>query len=192
MFQNLFRKLMSYSSSCDDGGAGTYNCDPCPLGDSEFAGVRGVALIKETYLATLLAAPTLAATWTTGIASGDIIIVPMTRGTFEPGEPAELPGFGDQKTSNGPRTMTLNWSDPNYKYNYGFYNGFSKLSSYIPAYRTSSLVHIFDKTAKLTGSDPVEEDIDARVVWNGVAVVISENLPSKHDASALSTVFSCN
>jgi hypothetical protein len=188
----LPRLFFSYSSSCDDGDIGTYNCDPCPLVDSENGGVRSIFFVKKSALATLLAAPTLEATWTGLIASGDIVIVPMTRGSFDPGTPAELPGFGDNKISYGPRTMTLNWSDPNYKYNYAFYNGLTKLSNYVPGYRTSSLVHIFDKTASLVGSDPVEEDIDTRVVWNGVASVISDNLPSKHDASNLSDVFSCN
>jgi hypothetical protein len=192
MLNNLLRKFLSYSSSCEDGSLGTYNCDPCPIVDSEFARVRGVALVKESYLPTLLAAPTLAATWTTGITAGNIIIMPFTSGSYDPGDPTELPGFGDVKSTSGPREMQLNWNDPNYKINYGFYNGFSKTTSYVPAFRTSSLIHIFDKPAQLTAKDPVEDDIEARVVWQGLAKVTSENLPSKHDATNLTAVFKCN
>lgn len=192
MFNTILRKFLSYSSSCDDSSLGTYNCDPCPLVEREFGRVRGVALIKDSYLATLLAAPTTAATWTTGITNGSIIIMPFTAGSYDPGDQKTLPGFGDIKESYGTREMSLKWTDPNYKINYGFYNGFSKTQKYVPAFRTSSMVHIFDKAAQLTAKDPVADDIEAGVVWEGYAKVISENLPSIHDAANLMSVFKCN
>jgi hypothetical protein len=105
MFTNLFRKFFSYSDSCDT-VLGTYNCDPCPLPDMEFGRTRGVALIKKSYLPTLLAAPITAATWTAGIAAGNIIIIPMTAGSYDPGDPKELKGYGDNKSSYGTREMT--------------------------------------------------------------------------------------
>ncbi len=192
MKHNFLVRFFSYSSSCDDGDLGTYNCDPCPLVDREFARVRSVALVKKSYLATLLATPTVEATWTTGIASGDIVIIPTTSGSYDPGDQKTLKGYGDNKESYGTREMTLSWFDPNYKINYGFYNGLGGASNYVPAFRTSSLVHIFDTTAQLTGKDGVADDLEAEVVWNGQAKVISKNLPSIHDAANLSDVFSCN
>lgn len=192
MFNNLFRKFLSYSSSCDE-GIGTYNCDPCPLVDREFGRVRKVALIDDDYLATLIAAnPTLAASWTAGITAGKITIIPMTAGSYDPGDPKELKGYGDLKSSYGTREMTISWFDPNYKINYSFYNSINKATNKVPAFLTSSLVHICDKAATISAKDPVEDDLESEVVWNGIAKVISDNLPSLHDASNLSSVFQCN
>jgi hypothetical protein len=191
MFNTFLRKFYSYADSCD-AALGTYNCDPCPLVDREFGRVRGVALIKKSYLATLLAAPTVAATWTTGISAGNIVIVPMTAGSYDPGDQKVLKGYGDNKESYGTREMTVNWFDPNYAINYAFYNSLADVTDYVPAFRTSSLVHIFDTTASLTAKDPVEDDVEAEVIWNGIAKVISKNIPTIHDAGNLSTVFACN
>jgi hypothetical protein len=190
MFEIKIRKFYSYADSCG-AALGTYNCDPCPLVDREFGRVRGVALIKKSYLATLLAAPTAAATWNTGVTGGNIVIVPMTAGSYDPGDQKTLKGYGDNKESYGTREMTLSWFDPNYAFNYAFYNSLADVSDYVPAFRTSSLVHIFDTTAQLTAKDPVADDLESEVIWNGIAKVISKNLPSIHDAGNLSTVFVC-
>jgi hypothetical protein len=138
-----------------------------------------------------LAAPITAATWTAGIAAGNIIIIPMTAGSYDPGDPKELKGYGDNKSSYGTREMTLSWFDPNYVNNYGFYNSINGASDFVPAFRTSSLVHIFDTTATITAKDPVADDLESEVVWNGIAKVISKNLPSKHSAANLANVFKC-
>lgn len=192
MFNNLLRKFYSYSSSCEDGVA-DYNCDPCPLVDREYGRVRKVALIDEDYLATLIGAnPTLAASWTAGVTARKITIIPMTAGSYDPGDPKELKGYGDLKNSYGNREMTVSWFDPNYKINYPFYNSIKNATNKVPAFLTSSLVHIFDKAATITAKDPVEDDLESEVVWNGIAKVISDNLPSLHDASNLSSVFQCN
>jgi hypothetical protein len=58
-------------------------------------------------------------------------------------------------------------------------------------FRTSTLVHIFDNTATITAKDPVADDLESEVVWNGIAKVISKNLPSKHSAANLANVFKC-
>jgi hypothetical protein len=167
-----------------------YDCLTCP-DEREFGRVRSSALIHKSYLATLMADPTDAQLWQDGIDQGLIRIIPITAGSVDPGEPAQLKGYGDIKTYNGPREQTLNWFDPNYKNNYAFYNGMTNVKSWVPAYRTSSLVHIYDKVASLTAKDPVEDDIDSEVVWNCVAKVSSINLPSSHDASALESIFDC-
>lgn len=183
---------MSYYNSCDDQEIGVYNCDLCPTADPEYGRVRSVALIKKSYLATLMANPTTASVWNTGITGGNIVIVPMTAGSYAPGDQKEVQGFGDQKSTYGTREMTLTWKDGNYKLNYAFYNSLANLTDWVPAFRTSSLVHIFDKVATITGADGVDDDIESLVVYTGTAKVISRNLPSKHDASNLGSVFSCN
>lgn len=167
-------------------------CHDCPGGSvREFARTRSTGFIKQAYLATLLAAPTTEATWTDGIADGDIIMCPKTSGSFDPGTPKELKGFGDRKVSYGPRTMKLNFNDPDYADNYAFYNEITGRTDLVPFYRTSSLVHIFDRVATIFASDPVADDLEEEVTWNVVCEVVSENLPSKHSTSAIASVFSC-
>ncbi|WP_346236760.1 hypothetical protein ABDK00_014015 [Niabella insulamsoli] len=155
---------------------------PCPGGrEPEFGRVRQSGFIKEGYLSTIIAAAVNLSTWLTawetGIAAGDIIVLPETSGSFDPGTPAELQGFGDRPSSNGPRTQVLSVNDPDYKLNYNFYNDLANRTDLVPFYVTSTLIHIFDKACTAYASNPVEDDLNAQIVWNFQATVISENLP---------------
>lgn len=181
---------MSYSIYCGE-ELGAYVCNDCPDAEREFGRVRSAALIHEDYLATLLAAPTLAATWQAGIDDGSIVIIPMTAGSFDPGDPAQLKGYGPHKNSNGPREQTLNWFDPNYGDNYSFYNTLTNVKNRVVAYLTSSKIHIADKPATFNPKNAVEDDIESEVVWNVAAKWTSVNLPTVHDASALTAIFAC-
>lgn len=185
--------MMSYASTYGCGGTdAVHTCHDCPDGRvREFARVRSGGFIKKAYLATLLATPTTAATWNTGIAAGNIIMLPETSGSFDPGDPKELKGYGDRKSSFGPRTMKLVINDPDYIDNYAFYNEISGRTDLVPFYRTSSLVHIFDKAASVKAKDPVADDLEEEVVWNVESEVISSNLPSKHVTTDIEAVFSC-
>lgn len=89
---------MSYASNCEEELGSHVDLD-CP--DREFGRVRSVAIISKAYLSTLLANPTDPAVWQTGIDSGDIDIISKTAGSFDPGEPKALKGYGDNKESNG-------------------------------------------------------------------------------------------
>lgn len=189
----LPRLQMSYASTygCGEDEA-LHVCHDCPGGRvREFARTRSSGFIKKAYLATLLAAVITPSTWTTGINNGNIIMCPETAGSFDPGTPKELKGFGNRKVSYGPRTMKLSFSDPDYVDNYAFYNEISGRTDLVPFYRTSSLVHIFDTEATVVASDPVADDLEAEVTWDVVCEVVSQNLPSKHSISAISSVFSC-
>ena len=187
---NFFKSMLQRMPyNCDD-ELGAHTCDPC-TSDREYARVRSVALIAKSYLATLLATPTIAATWQTGIDDGSIIIIPDTRGSFDPGDPAQLPGYGDNKYKYGPREQKLDWFDPNFKDNYSFYNTLSNITQKVLAFKTSSQVHIADVTASIFGKDPVEDNLESEVVWNGNAIWLSTNLPSVHDASLLADIFAC-
>lgn len=177
---------MSYAASCED-ELSVHVDNPCP--DREFGRVRSVALIAKDYLATILANPTDPLKWQEGIAAGKITIISKTAGSFDPGDPKELKGYGDNKSSNGPREQTLTYFDPNYKQNYGFYNGITNVTNRVIAFRTYSLVHIADVTANIIAKDPVEDDLESEIVWNVTAKFTSINLPQIHDAAALNEIF---
>lgn len=183
---------MSYSEIYGCGvDLGNHYCDPC-LDEREFARARSGGYIKKSYLATLLAAPTTLATWTDGITSGDIIIIPESSGSYDPGTPKELRGYGNRKTTKGPREMTLTLFDPNYLSNYPFYNAIGRQTDLVPFFRTSSLVHIFDTEASIDAVDPVTENLDDEVIWQVTNKVTSINLPAKFPFEAFASVFVCN
>jgi len=169
-----------------------HTCHDCPGGRvREFARVRRSGFIKKDYLAIIAADPTLKASWTAGIAAGNVIIIPETSGTFDPGTPKELKGYGNRKKSLGPRTMTLNLNDPDYADNYHFYNEISDREDLVPFYVTSTLLHLFDTEASIVASDPVADDLEEEVVWNVVCEVTSKNLPSKHNVASILDIFVC-
>jgi hypothetical protein len=155
---------------------------PCPGGrETEFGRTRQAGFIKSGYLQAILAGAASLNTWLpiweTGIDNGDIIVLPETSGSFDPGTPAELQGFGDRPSSNGPRTMVLTVNDPDYALNYDFYNALAKRTDLVPYYVTSSKIHIFDKPCTAYANNPVEDDLNSQVIWNFQATVISDHLP---------------
>lgn len=186
------QRQLSYSSiygcSLD---LGMHYCDPC-LDDREFGRVRSGGYIKSSYLATLLTDPTSLSAWTTGIADGDIIMIPETGGTYDAGTPVSLKGYGDRKVTYGTRDMTIVMSDPNYLSNYAFYNTISRQTDLVPFFRTSSLVHIFDTVATILAKDPVADDIASEVVWEVTIVVTSVNMPAKFPIATIASIFVCN
>lgn len=187
----FFRDYSSTYGGCG-GGEAVHTCHDCPDGRvREFARTRSGGWIKQEYLATLLAAPTLLATWTNGINAGHIIMVPKTSGSFDAGTPKELKGYGNQKFSYGPREMQLLLNDPDYAENYAFYNEIGSRTDLVPFYRTSNLVHIFDTVASIYAADPVADDLEEEVIWQVTNKVISLNLPSKHSTANTISAFGC-
>jgi len=185
----LNTRQLTYASSCA-GSEAVHTYTVC-AGDRvrEFARTRGSGFIKQSYLATLMVDPTVKATWDAGIASGDIIMVPKTSGSYDPGTPKALPGFGDLLESYGTRQMKLSFNDPDYVDNYAFYNEITDRTDLVPFFRTSSLVQIFDTAATIVASDPVADDLEAEVIWNVVCTVVSKNLPSKHALATIADLF---
>jgi hypothetical protein len=135
--------------------------------------------------------PTSLAAWQAGVISGDIIILPETSGAYDPGEPKELKGYGNRKSSYGPRTMKLTMADPDYYENYAFYNEIINRTDLVPVFRTSSLIHIFDKVASIKAKDPVADDLEEEVVWQVECEIVSSNLPSIHKSELIESIFSC-
>lgn len=186
----LENRQLSYASNCAGSEAVHVYNGECPQDRvREFARTRSSGFIKQSYLATLMVDPTVKATWDTGIANGDIIVIPKTSGSFDPGTPKELAGYGDLKSSNGPREMKLTFNDPDYVDNYAFYNELSDRTDLVPFYRTSSLVHIFDTPAALVASDPAADDLEAEVIWNVSCTVVSRNLPAKFAIATIADIF---
>lgn len=167
-----------------------YVCSPCA--DKEFGKVRSVAFIHKNYLPVLMADPTDMSLWQDGIFQGLIIIIPYASGSFDPGEPVQLKGYGSRIQTNGPRTMVLSFQDGAYKSNYGFYNGLKGITQYVMAFRTSSLIHVGTKPASVFAKDPVAEDLESEVAWEVTAKWMDTDLPSIHDASNLQLLFTCS
>lgn len=188
--QDFFvRRFFSYYSNCED-EIGVHVCDPCNT-KREYARTRSAAIIAKDYYSTLMVDPTDPTKWQDGIDAGKIIVIPETAGSYDPGDPKELKGYGDTKNSNGPRDFTLNYFDPNYVDNYGFYNGMTNILSKHVAFRTSSRIHISDVTASIVAKDPVADDLEEEVTWNVTCKWTSINIPTIHDASNLASIFTC-
>jgi hypothetical protein len=163
----------------------------CPTAaNREFARVRQGGFIRSSYLATLLASPSTLATWTTGITAKDIVVLNRTSGSFDPGTPKELKGYGDTKNSNGPRTMVLNINDPDYVDNYAYWNGISNQDYWVPFFATSSKISIFKKEAVIYASNPVADDLEEEVIWNAKCTVIDVDLPIMVSKAPLISIFS--
>ena len=186
--------LSSYASSYGCGSTEpVHTCHDCPEArEREFARTRSSFFVKKGYLATLLATPTTLATWTTGITNNNIIIIPNTSGSYDPGDPKELKGYGDRSKSYGPRTQKLVFNDPDYADNYHFYNEIVDRDDYVPGFRTSSMVRIFDVPASIKAKDPVADDLEEEVVWQCECEVISKNLPVMVPVATIASVFSCS
>ena len=184
----------AYSSTYGCGvNEAAHVCHDCPEGsEREFARTRRSGFIKQAFLATLLANPITLATWTAGIAAGNIIVIPKTSGSYDPGDPKELKGYGDRKSSYGPRTMKLSFNDPDYADNYHFYNEISNRTDLVPFFGTSSLLRIFDKPASIKAKDPVADDLEEEIVWAVECEVVSSNLPIMVKDTTIKSIFACS
>jgi hypothetical protein len=162
-------------------------CDDCVGGES--GGIRSIALIQKDFNLTNI---TTAAAWLAGIESGDIIIVPSTRGTFDGGSAVTAAGYGDLAQVTTGYNFTLTARDPSYKQNQTFWNLIKGRKDLKVAYRTKSLIHISDVPASITPTNPVEEGLETVVDWQVTFTWTSANLPEPYDATALLIeVFSC-
>ena len=139
-------------------------CSPCPQ-NFENGRVRGVAYVHESYLATLLADPTDQSLWDAGVAASKIYIIPATTGTFDGGAPVEAPGFGNVETIITGYNFSLQYKDPAYKDNVGFYNTIKKSGHYYVAFRTATLTKISDAPVTVIPKAPVADDKNSIVTW---------------------------
>ena len=151
-----------YGNDCEE-EVPAHVCTDC--GDVENGRVSSVAFIKKAYISTLKADPSNPTTWTTGILSGAIKIIPRTSGSFAQ-ESVTGNGYGRVKERLIGYANTLTYRDPDYKENWGFYNGMKDAKSYHVAYATETLIHISDEPVTIKPLQPVEDDLNSEVTWN--------------------------
>lgn len=158
---------------------------------TEFGKVRSAALIRKRYLQQILADPENLTVWETGISSGEIIFVPFTTGYFDSGELVKLKGYGRRLSTHGPRDMSLVFSFRASTVNFDFFNGVHKAIKFVPAFRTSSYLHICDQPADITTKEMAEEDVESELQWLTTCVIRTPNLPKKFNAAFLAPLLSC-
>jgi hypothetical protein len=164
-----------YPSNCDD-LIPDHICDPCE--ELEGGGVRSIAYYKSDFSFT---DPSNPVEWQNGFASGDIILIPQTKGTFDGGAEVESPGYGDQVTRLTGYNFQLQYQDPNYKQNCAFYNALKNSRQYKAAYRTATQIHIIDATVQVIPKNPVQEDKTTEVVWDVIVKWSGQSLPCPYD-----------
>lgn len=177
-----------YYPGCDTEELPDYQCDPCQ--GREKARIRSGGVVSKAYKATLSANPTSPTVWTTGIESGDIVIIPKVVGSLDPSDPITGPGYGDDIEENLGTDFTLNIRDPNYKSNCNFYNTIKKQNGMWHAiYRTETQTHITEETVTINSRAPVGEELDANVEWNLTLKWRSQNNPCPFDTPV--GIFDC-
>lgn len=167
-----------YPSGCDD-TIPAHICDPCLL--PEHGRISSVAFIKNTFA---FVDPTDPTEWQAGFASGDIILIPQTRGTFDGGAEVEGPGYGRQATKLTGYNFQAQYQDPNYKGNCDFYNAIKRTRNMKFAYVTETQVHITDNEVQVIPKNPVEDDISSEVVWDVIVKWAGPDLPCPYDVPA--------
>lgn len=164
-----------YPSGCD-ALIPDHICDPCE--EIELGRVRSVAFIKNTFD---FVDPTSPIEWRNGFLSGDIILIPQTKGTFDGGAEVTAPGYGDQSTRLTGYNFQAQYQDPNYRKNANFYNAIKNSRQYRFAYRTETQVHITDKTVQVIPKNPVQDDTTTEVVWDVLVQWSGKDLPVPYD-----------
>lgn len=177
-----------YLQDCDQDVL-TYDPDCCVL--PEGARTRSVALIKLSYLPTLLANPTSLAVWNIGKSDGKIIVIPQTNGSYDSGLPQQLKGYGRRQASNGPRTMQLNFSFRAYLGNSEFMDILNQQYDWAPAWRTESLIYICEAPGLFGTRETVPDDVEGYVDWSVTSTIRSQRLPRRVDGSGLENFWKC-
>lgn len=165
-----------YPSNCDD-LVPDHICDPCE--EIEGGRIRSIAFIKKTFAFTDPSNPT---EWEAGFASGDILLIPQTKGTYDGGSEVESPGYGDQATRLTGFNHQLQFQDPNYAQNWAFYDALKNSRQYTAAYRTESKIHMIDSTIQAIPKNPVQEDPTTDVVWDVILKWSNRSSPRPYDA----------
>lgn len=150
-----------YPSTCDD-AIPAHNCDPCA--DREYGRIRSAGFIHKDFVFAD-DDTTVASEWTRGVDEGKIYIIPETNGELP--EPSELTGagYGDTTETLLGYDFNAKFMDPNYSENVDFYNALIGNRNYKFFYRTSSKVHITQKTVTIIPKTQIQNDLNSEVVW---------------------------
>jgi hypothetical protein len=123
-------------------------CSDCP--DKELAGIRGFALIKETFAFT---DPSNIVEWQAGIQSKDIYMYPKSRGSLEQA-PTESQGWGDQAMVTDGNDFIVSAFEPNFADNVDHWNVMKKSNGFKLAWRTETKLFITDVAVVITPLAP--------------------------------------
>lgn len=164
-----------YPDTCD-AQVSEHFCDPCE--EVELGRIRSVAFIKKTFE---FSDPSSPAEWQAGFASGDIILIPATKGSYDGGSEVLAPGYGDQIERLTGYNHALEYQDPNYRGNCDFYRTIKASRQYKFAYRTETQIHIVDATVQAIPKNPVQDDPNSEVVWSVSVRWSDKNPPCPYD-----------
>jgi len=189
-----------YKNCTVSGEIPAYMCDPCTEGEK--GRVRSVMFIDKSLLDTLAVkvlekANIETKAWIeTQIEAGLIIIIPNVRGTYDGGVPSKVTGFGDVKEKVIGKIHTVVFNDPNHKENGPFYSALEdNCKQFVLAFRTASELRVGESVIEsFDAKDPVEEDTESLVLWNGTAVWTQKGLTKTiaiYDATDILDVFNC-
>ncbi len=171
-----------YPSNCDT-NIPVHSCDPCE--NREFGRVRSAGFIHKDYALD----PSDLSSWTTGIESRSIILIPETNGSVAAGSPKTAPGYGDTVETLLGYDFIAKFNDPNYVSNTDFYNALVGKRNYRFFYRTSNHVHITTKTVTIIPNTEVKDDLNGEVVWMNEVKWIDRQFPTP--VETISEVFTC-
>jgi hypothetical protein len=155
---------MGYYPSCAEAQP-QHNCDPCE--EREFGRIRSAGFIHKSF-EFADGDTTNASEWQRGIEEGKIYVIPETNGELP--EPSEITGTGYGETVETVLGYDFapKFVDPNYASNVDFYNALIGNRNYKFFYRTSSKVHITQKTVTIIPKTNIANDLNSEVVWGTV------------------------
>lgn len=163
-----------YPDGCDNAVL-SHECDPCPRGEE--GGVRAMFFRKKSVTFDY-ADP---AAWEAQILAGNVVIIPMTRGTYDGGSPVYGPGYGSQAQRLTGTEYKINYFDPNWDDNETFYGTIQFSSNWSAGFVGKTKLRVFTEAATVFGKDPVEEGLTTEVVWNVDVTITQKTKPVLYD-----------
>ena len=148
-----------YPDTCDN-IVPIHVCDPCL--DKEYGRVRAVAFVKGDYE---FLDQTNLAEWEQAVQDGNVILIPKVHGALPEASEQLGPGYGDTTETLLGFEFSLTYYDPNYAENCDFYNQLKRSQDWKLMYKTSSKGHLTSKTVTVIPKAPIEDDLNAEVVW---------------------------
>jgi len=163
-----------------------YTCDPCNV--TELGGIRSLMLVKK---GTTIAVPLTLNAVTAQVESGDVIILPATRGTFDGGAPKMVAGFGNRKERRIGADYVLQAKAPTYADNAIFMEAVENVQDWNLAFATENQLHIVSADVSITTKAPVEEGLDTDVLWNLECKWYSKTKPVLTPIAPIVTLLKC-
>lgn len=165
-----------YKNCIPASGIPAYACDPCD--DGEKGRVSGIVLFDKSIKDDLTDENLkLMSWWETQLAAGSAKIIPSVRGTYDGGTNKTVTGFGRLTEKITGKEHVIVWNDKNHTQNHGFYTSLeANLKDFIIGWVTENEMRVANAPlTKLEIKDPVEEDVESIVVWQGTATWTQKN-----------------